>query len=309
MLLVFAFLIIVGIAWWNYGNSPVNPKDTSQKIFVVEKGAGVRVVANTLKKEGLINDPIAFFILVKKEGKDSAIQAGDYRLSPSMSLQKILDSLSHGTLDIWVTIPEGMRADEIADTLQKKIPSYQDSWRESLNAQEGKLFPDTYLIPRDATIDTILSIFKSNFDKKIQDAGLTQGADLEKTLTIASLIEREALFEADRPLVSSVIHNRLKLGMKLDIDASVQYGLGKQQNGSWWKKDLTPSDLKTDSAYNLYTSPGLPPTPISNPGLSSINAALNPSSTNYLYYVSDKKGHLHFAETFPQHQQNIAKYL
>ncbi|MGE5042424.1 MAG: endolytic transglycosylase MltG [Candidatus Levyibacteriota bacterium] len=310
VLIVLVVLIIVGLGWWNHGNAPVNPQDKSEKVFVVEKGAGVRAVASNLKKEGLINDPIAFFILVKKEGKDNAIQAGDYKLSPSMNLQKILDSLSHGTVDIWVTIPEGMRADEIADALQKKIPSYEEVWRTELEAEEGKLFPDTYLIPRDATIETVLSIFKTNFDKKIREAGITpEDATLEKTLTIASLIEREALFDSDRMLVSSVIHNRLKIGMKLDIDASVQYGLGKQPNGSWWKKNLTPADLELDSPYNLYTSPGLPPTPISNPGLTSINAALNPSSTNYLYYVSDKKGHLHFAETFSQHQQNIAKYL
>ncbi len=307
---VVLILIVLTVAWWLHGNAPANALDKSQKVFVVERGEGVRAVGNSLKKEGLISDPTVFFILVKKEGKDNAIQAGDYKLSPSMNLSQIIDALSHGTMDIWVTIPEGMRADEIADILEKKIPSYDAAWRSQLRLHEGSLFPDTYLIPKDATIDSVLSILENNFQKKITETGLSSDSpNLEKTLTIASLIEREALFDDDRALVSSVIHNRLNIGMKLDIDASVQYALGKQPNGKWWKKDLTPQDLTIESSYNLYASPGLPPTPICNPGLSSIQAALSPSETDYLYYVSDKSGHLHFAKTFKEHQANITKYL
>jgi len=307
---VVLILIVLTVAWWLHGNAPANALDKSQKVFVVERGEGVRAVGNSLKKEGLISDPTVFFILVKKEGKDNAIQAGDYKLSPSMNLSQIIDALSHGTMDIWVTIPEGMRADEIADILEKKIPSYDASWRSQLRLHEGSLFPDTYLIPKDASIDSVLSILENNFQKKITETGLSSDSpNLEKTLTIASLIEREALFDDDRALVSSVIHNRLNIGMKLDIDASVQYALGKQPNGKWWKKDLTPQDLTIESSYNLYASPGLPPTPICNPGLSSIQAALSPSETDYLYYVSDKSGHLHFAKTFKEHQANITKYL
>lgn len=309
LLSVVVLLVIFGLAWWFHGNAPANSSDKSQKVFVVEKGEGIRAVGNSLKKEGLISDPTVFFIMVKKEGKDNAIQAGDYKLSPSMNLLQVIEALSHGTMDIWVTIPEGMRADEIADILQKKIPTYDESWRQELKTQEGMLFPDTYLIPKSATIDSVLSIFKNNFEKKMTEASLSSSSNLSEILTIASLIEREALFDQDRVTVSSVIHNRLKIGMKLDIDASVQYALGKQPNGKWWKKNLTPQDLQIDSPYNLYTSPGLPPTPICNPGLSSIEAALNPSSTNYIYYVSDKNGHLHFAETFKEHQANIIKYL
>ncbi len=307
---ILTLIVIFSYVWWVHGNAPANKQDTSQKVFVVERGEGVRAVANSLKKQGLISDPTVFFIMVKKEGKDNAIQAGDYKLSASMNLSQIIDALSHGIMDIWVTIPEGMRADEIADILEKKIPSYDKTWRQQLRLHEGTLFPDTYLIPKDATIDSVISILENNFEKKISEVSLTpNSANLQKTLIIASLIEREALFDDDRPLVSSVIHNRVDIGMKLDIDASVQYALGKQSNGKWWKKDLTPQDLQIKSPYNLYTSPGLPPTPICNPGLSSIKAAINPTETDYLYYVSDKAGNLHFAKTFKEHQSNIAKYI
>lgn len=309
VVILLVLLIGIGFLWWKHGELPVNSKDTSSKVFVVEKGAGVRAIANSLKTQGLIQDPIVFFLFVKKNGFDKNIQAGDYRLSPSMNLAKVVDSLSHGTLDIWVTIIEGKRAGEIADILQKNIPSYEESWRPLLVAQEGSLFPDTYLIPRDATIDTVLSILKNNFDKKIQEAGLLHDANLSRFLTIASFIEREALFDSDRTLVSSVIHNRLRIGMKLDIDASVQYALGKQPNGGWWKKNLTTEDLKIDSPYNTYKYSGLSPTAISNPGIAAIKAAINPSQTDYLYYISDKQGHIHAATTLQGHQSNINKYL
>lgn len=310
VIILFALFLFIGILWWKNGTSPVNKLDLAKKVFVVERGAGVRQIANELKQQGLIRDPIVFFLHVKKTGQDKKIQAGDYKLSPSMNLSQIVNELSFGTVDIWVTVQEGLRAEEIADILKKNIPSYDESWRAKLIANEGYLFPDTYLIPKTATIEQVLSIFKTNFDKKIEEAGInSSSASLPNVIKRASLIEREALFDSDRVLVSSVLDNRLRIGMKLDIDAAVQYALGKQPNGRWWKKSLTFEDIKFDSPYNTYTNPGLPPTPISNPGIASIKAAADPSQSDYLYYVSDSKGHLHFAETFKEHQANIRKYL
>lgn len=309
-LVAFILLVVIvflGFIWWNVGTRAVNSEDKSERVFVVEKGAGVRAIANKLKKQGLINDPVVFFLYVKKNGVDKNIQAGDYKLSPSMDLKKITDTLSHGTLDIWTTVPEGMRAEQIADILQEQIPTYEASWREELNAQEGYLFPDTYLIPRDATIDSIISIFKNNFDKKVSDADLSARTDLAKIIIIASMVEREALRDEEKPLIASVINNRLRQGMALDIDATLQYARGKV--GSKWWTVPTPADRQIDSLYNTYKYAGLPPGPISNPGIEAIKAAANPATSNYFFYIHDIKGNVHFAKTFEEHQRNINKYL
>ncbi|HVT00896.1 MAG TPA: endolytic transglycosylase MltG [Patescibacteria group bacterium] len=311
IVLVIVFLAIVaGFMYWSRGNSAVNKNDKSTKVFVIKKGETVRQIGNELKQEGLIKDPVTFFIYIKLNGQDKNIQAGDYRLSPSMNLAKLVDTLNHGILDHWVTIPEGLRADEIADLFAKNLPSYNESWRAKLEENEGYLFPDTYLIPSDADADQIISIMKNNFDKRIKDAGISAtGPELANAVIIASIIEKEAKFSEDFPIVSSVIHNRLEDGMNLQVDPSVAYALGKQSNGSYWKQELTYDDLKINSPYNTYANPGLPPTAISNPGIEAINAALNPATTDYLYYISDKEGHIHAAKTGEQHNANIKKYL
>ena len=312
IILLIVLLLSAGAAvlWWKNGNQAQYPTDKSSQIFVVARGNGVREIANSLKTKGLIKDPIVFFLQTKRLGLDKELEAGDFRLSPSMSLYDIIQNLTHGTLDIWVTIPEGLRTEEITDLLEKDIPSYKSGWRETLATREGYLFPDTYLIPRDADINLVMSLLTNNFTNKYTavNAG-NSGLSQKEIVTIASLVEREAKFAQDRPLVASVILNRLNIGMKLDIDATVQYALGyAPEEKKWWKKNLTSGDLKINSPYNTYRNAGLPPTPISNPGLSSILAVTNPSKTNYLFYISDKSGHLHFAKTIEEHNANIQKY-
>ncbi|MEK7551020.1 MAG: endolytic transglycosylase MltG [Patescibacteria group bacterium] len=308
LILVF---VIISVFWWQNGVLPVNSQNNSPKIFVVENGQGVREIANSLKKEGLIRDPVIFFLITKQTGLDKKIQAGDFRLNPSMNAYEIAESLTHGTLDIWVTIPEGYRAEEIADMLEEKMPNYDQSWRQTLNQNEGYLFPDTYLMPRDADVDTIISIFKNNFQTKYDSVKSLKTNNLpeSQTLILASLVEREARLEEDRPLVASVIYNRLSIGMKLDIDATLQYILGYQEDEKrWWKKGLTNEDKKINSPFNTYTNPSLPPRPISNPGLSAIKAALNPAETNYLYYITDQNGKNRYATSLEEHNANIEKY-
>lgn len=310
-ILVIAFLSL-GAIWWTNGTSSSSPSDKKTRIFVVGKGEGVRSVANRLKKEGLIKDPIVFFLLVNFVlNIDEKIQAGDHRISPSMKAEDIGKSLTKSTNDVWITIQEGLRADEIADILQREIRTYNKSWRETLNANEGFLFPDTYLIPKNASLNIVLSILENNFDNKYSSIPNLDNTKLSKKeiVTVASLIEREAKFAQDRELVASVIFNRLGNGLKLDIDATVQYVLGYQDDEKdWWKKNLTLDDLKVDSAYNTYKNAGLPPGPISNPGLAALSATVNPASTSYLYYISDKKGKNHYAETLEEHNANIKKY-
>lgn len=311
LVIVLLTLGIVALFWWQNGLLAANASDKSPKIFVVQKGQGVREIANSLKKEGLIRDSIVFFLLVKQQGLDKQIQAGDFRLNPSMNAQEVANNLTHGTLDIWVTIPEGLRAEEIADILKAKIPSFKDSWRETLDANEGYLFPDTYLIPRDATVDLVVSLLKNNFDRKFEQLKATKKVNLTDAdaIKIASIIEREAIFDEDRPLVASVFMNRLQIGMPLGSDPTVMYAIGyDKQTKSWWKKDLTVDDLAINSPYNTRKVVGLPPTPISNPGVNAIEAALNPSNTDYLYFYSDSKGHLHFGKTLKDHEANIKKY-
>lgn len=310
LIVLIIVIIAAGALWWKNGVAPANISDNTSQIFVVSKGEGVREIASSLKKKGLIKDPIIFFILTKRMGLDKEIQAGDFRLNPSMDMYTVIQILRHGTLDIWTTIPEGLRATEIAQILKDKMPTYQDSWASELKKNEGYLFPDTYLIPRDTNINMIIAMFKNNFDKKYSTLD-TSKTILSQTeiITIASLIEREARRDEDRSLVASVIINRLKLGMKLDIDATIQYAIGYQDDQKkWWKKSLTASDKLINSPYNTYKVAGLPPTPISNPGLSSIQAAINPAKTPYLYYMTDKNGVNRYSEDLEGHNANIQKY-
>ncbi len=310
--LILPFIIIfIGIFfWWTNAVAPVNKSDTHKEIFVIVKGAGIKAIAKNLKEQKLIKDETAFYVLVKKLGIENKIQAGSFRLSPSQSSEQIAQALTKGSLDVWVTIPEGKRAEEIADLLEKNIPSYKSEWRGQLIANEGYLFPDTYLFPIDSSIESILSIMKSNFTHRYatlsnNKANMTQN----ELVTIASLIEREAKHDTDRPLIASVIYNRLDNGMPLQIDATIQYILGYQPSEqSWWKRHLSLDDLSISSAYNTYKNTGLPPTPIANPGIKSLEAAMNPANTDYLFYITDKNGTNHYAKTNTEHEKNIEKY-
>lgn len=303
-------ILVVAFAWWKNGTSPANSKDNSAKIFIVEPGQGVRAIAKNLKDEGLIKDQIAFFLLTKQQGLDNKIQAGSFRLNPSMSAGEIANQLTKGTLDIWVTVPEGQRAGEIADTLEKLMPNYDEAWEAELEKNEGYLFPDTYLFPKDADVNTIITIMRNNFNSKFDSLDTSKtNLSQEQIVTVASLIEREARHDEDRPLVSSVINNRLDIGMKLDLDATLQYILGYQPSEKrWWKSGLTNADKQINSPYNTYRVAGLPPAPISNPGLSSLQAAINPADTPYFYYITDKNGVNRYAEDLDGHNENIEKY-
>ena len=309
---ILGFLFIVGFfIWWNHGTAAVDSNNKTQTVFVVKPGEGFREIANRLRNENLINSSVVFFLLTKKLGIDGQIEAGDFRLSPSMSAEEIAKILTHGTLDIWVTIPEGDRSDEVADILQNKLPNYQISWRKILDQNEGYLFPDTYLIARDATAQIIVAQMRNNFNTKYAVAGQNPTVKLSENdaVTLASITQREAITESDMKLVASVLENRLNIGMALGSDVTLEYALGYQpQEKSWWKKNLTVNDLALQTPYNTRLNAGLPPTPISNPGLTALSAVFHPTKSNYLYYISDKNGKLHFATTLEGHNANIQKY-
>lgn len=307
LLAVIIISVVAGFFWWTNGNAPVDKKNTETRVFVVPKGAAVRAIGNELKEEGLIRDPVIFFLYVKKNNLDTSIQAGSYKLSPSMTLEQIIKTMQTGSIDAWVTIPEGYRSEEVAEVLAQSVDSYDDSWIMSLKENEGFLFPDTYLIPRDADVDTVISIMRNNFNTKVVEAGIDPNdPEILDIVTMASLIEREAITDDEKPLIASVISNRLDEGMGLDIDATLQYITG--ENGSWWEVP-TGAERAIDSPYNTYRYAGLPPGPIANPGIEAIKAAVNPARTSYYYYIHDSSGENHFAETLEGHNRNIDEYL
>lgn len=313
---IFIFLIaavILGaLIWWNQAISPADKEDTANKVFIIKRGDDVRTIAKNLQNNGLIRDPIAFFLYVRFGGLQKNIQSGDFRLSPSQDLKSIASTLTHGTLDVWLTTLEGWRNEEIAILLAQKLNVPETEFLKY--AKEGYMFPDTYLVPKDATAGAVVNLFINNFNKKVKTGIINQvqqkGMALNDVVIVASMVEREARYDSDRPIVASIILNRLKLGMKLDVDATVQYALGYQSDGkTWWKKDLTLDDLSINSAYNTYKNNGLPPAPVANPGLAAIIATINAPKTDYLYYISDKAGRIHPAKTIEEHNANIQKYL
>jgi UPF0755 protein len=314
----FSFLIVLLViifggfgAWWIHGLMPANASDTKTQTFEIFQGESVRQISNDLDAHGLIKDPIIFFLLVKQKNLGEKFQAGEFQLSPSMSAEKITEVLQVARDDIRITVPEGKRAEEVAEILKAHFSMYQDFWEQQLIAQNGYLFPDTYSFDKNVGITTIIATMEENFAKKYASISVGQKTKLTKTqiVVIASIVEREAKYTVDRPLIASVILNRLSSNMPLQVDATVQYALGFQSDqNSWWKNDLTDYDLQVNSPYNTYTNTGLPPGPISNPGVQSLQAVINAPQTNYLFYVTDKSGHTHYEATYAEQQADIAKY-
>lgn len=315
-LLVFAILLIVfaggGYIWWREAVSPANPEDKANRSFVVQSGEGIRSIATRLKNEGIIKDQIGFFILVKLLKLDSNLQAGDFRLNPAQSAREVVEQLTHGTEDIWVTILEGWRNEETALLLAKELSIPESEYLKF--AREGYMFPDTYLLPKEASAAGVVKIFEDNFNKRVDARILngfqTQGLSLAKAVVLASIVEREGNSATDRPLIAGVLLKRLKNDWPLQADATIQYVLGYQAvDKTWWKKALTDADKEIKSPFNTYSDTGLPPTPICNPGLMSLSAVAFPQESDYWYYLHDLEGKVHFARTLEEHNANIEQYL
>ncbi len=314
--IVLFFVLVVGAwigwLWWNDSVSAVNSNDTIPILFVVNRGDGVKTIAANLAQQNLIRSPIGFYLLIKLLGIERDLQAGDFRLTRAMDARTIAMELTHGMVDIWVTTLEGWRSEEVANKLAKELDVPEQEFLKYV--REGYMFPDTYLIPRDATPAAIAAIFTDNFDKKITDqmrANVKKtGLTLEQAIIMASIVEREGKTDEDRPVIAGILIKRLKNDWPLQADATIQYALGYQAGEkTWWKKNLTSADKGVRSPYNTYLYPGLPPAPIGNPGLAAINAVIYPKETNYWYYLHDPSGGVHYAETIDGHNANIAKYL
>jgi len=312
LIIIFLLISLISIVWWNQAIKPPDPTNSTSVNFIIARGESSRNVAERLQKQGLIRSSVAMFILARFGGLSENIQSGDFHLNPSMNLYTIAKELTHGTQDVWIVIPEGLRKEEISLKLAKELSIPESEFIKI--AKEGYMFPETYLVPKEATAGALVKLFLNTFNQKVSEKDKAVSNKLNLTfneiIIIASLIEREARLEQDIPLIASVILNRLRIGMKLDIDATVQYALGYQsKEKTWWKKDLTLEDLDVNSPYNTYKNNGLPPEPICNPGLSAINAVLNAPDTEYLFYVADKDGRSHFGKNIDEHNANIIRYL
>ena len=313
-LLVLPLVVIAGlIIWYREGLLPVDKNATTNEIFIIHPGEGVATIAKNLESEEFIRDRVVFYLVVKQLGIEKSIQAGDFRLNRSMSTTEIANELTHGTIDVWVTVIEGLRKEEIAEAVAKKIPI--STQRFDLLVEEGYLYPDTYLIPKEASEEVVTDLLKKTFNERVvplyEQSVMKNDYSLHEVLTLASLVEREARTPEDKRMVAGILLNRLELDMPLQIDATIQYALGYDEQGKrWWKEHLTDADLKLDSPYNTYLNPGLPPGPIANPGLDALRAVLDPQESDYLYYISGADGTtMYYAQDYETHQDNIERYL
>jgi len=272
-------------------------------------------MTGALESEHMIKNPWLFrlFVLGKK------IESGGYRFSNSMWMWQTASKATHSPDLLWVTINGCLRREQIGEMIGKKLGWDQtklDDWNTAYKTMqpeyiEGVYYPDTYLIPKDETGAQVATRFINHFNEmfaplsqKFQDANIKWVTALK----IASLIEREAAGTSDMPIISGIIWNRLDKKMLLQIDATLQYTHGKNENGSWWGS-INLAEKQSDSPYNSYMVKGLPPTPICSPGITSIEAVLNPEETDCLFYLHDHDGQIHCAVTYEEHKQNIEKYL
>lgn len=319
---IFTLVILVvlfGLSWYRANLQPVGAGSSDSIVFVVPKGQSVKTILKRLEEDRLIQSAKAAELFLYVSNKKDTLQAGSFRLSPGDSTPSVIEKLKHGTLDVWVTIPEGWRAEQIVDELVKTGYSLdmekEDLYRQ-FRAKEGYLFPDTYLFARTATSEQMIVKMTDTFDEKTSALAKNDERITNNDLILASLIEREAKHDEDRPLVASVLTNRLKIGMALQVDATLQFAKAiandelRMTNDEWnWWPQITANDKSIKSPYNTYLYVGLPPGPIANPGLKSIKAAMEPARTDYLYYLSEPDGTTHFAETLQEHNENIRKYL
>lgn len=313
---VLALLIASG-CYWFYKNSGAVSKTVKYDYFVVEKGTSASEVGTNLEKKGLIKSALAFKIYLQFTGQASNLQTGEFRLTPSYSLFQTVNALFSGPVQLWVTIPEGLRREEIAKKFAvalDKDGSFVTDFLEASKGKEGYLFPETYLFSREASASAIVQKMTDTFDTKTKGLKNNSGYTFKEALVMASLIERETKTVEERPIVAGILINRLKADWPLQIDASVQYAVSSSKckitndKCDWWPI-LTLNDLAMDSSYNTYKNTGFPPSPISNPGLSSIKAALSPEESSYWYYIHGTDGKIHYATTLAEHNLNIAKYL
>ena len=264
---------------------------------MIESGLSLSATAEKLEMEGIIKNGFGFKVLAKILNKSRRIKSGEYLFKDPVSVFGVISRITRGSFGfgtVRIFVPEGFASDDIANLFGKFKNFDKEEFLLKAKEFEGYLFPDTYLFLPSADADQIIKEMRDNFFKK--------AGNMERDIIIiASLIEKEVPKTEDRGLVSGVFWKRLEIGMPLQVDAVFPYITGRN--------NVTLDDYKIKSPYNTYLNKGLPPGPISNPGLDAIQSALNPKESPYLFYLSGKDGKTHFAETYEKHLANKEKYL
>lgn len=305
--------------FWHYAREPADPKGVTQ-VLEVKAGMGLKAVSEVLTQANVIKDPLKFSLLARYKGYAKRIRAGEYALSAAMSPLAILDIMESGKVYLHrVTIPEGYNMQQIAEAFQKAgladVQAFLDQARNkelagslgvAAETLEGYLFPETYYFPKNVTpkkiVSTMVQRFWSIFTPEFRARAEELQLSVHQVVTLASIIEKETGDPSERPLISSVFHNRLKKGMRLESDPTVIYGIDR------FNGNLTRKHLETHTPYNTYTIRGLPPGPIANPGLKAIEAALFPAKTDYLYFVAKKDRTHQFSTNLEDHNRAVRKY-
>lgn len=302
-----------------YATTPTD-MNSVETIVTVSRGQSLKQTADILHARGLINQPLKFRLLARLKGADKRIQAGEYILASNLPPANILEMMVSGKVRLYrFTVPEGSNLNQIADIIDAAGLVDRQAFLRSANdavlvegmgigvgSLEGYLFPDTYFFPKNADVAQILETMVSRLRSEISDVWIKRAAELGLTLheviTLASIIEKETGAPSERPLISSVFHNRLKKKMRLETDPTVIYGIED------FDGNLTRKHLETKTPYNTYRINGLPPGPIASPGRAAIEAALYPAQTGYLFFVSKKDGTHQFSTNLVDHNRAIRKY-
>ena len=286
-----------------------------------------RSIAERLRATGLIGEPNMFRDYLIYTDLDTTLQAGDYKLNPAMSIVDMARKMQDATPeDVTFVVLPGWRIEEIAASLPTSglditpddflaaaaAPHPGFDFLADAPSTECFLYPDTYIVPRVATVDQLMDIMLRNFSLHLtvdlREGFDRQGLSVYQAVTLASIVQREAMQEDEAPLIASVYLNRLKIGMKLDADPTVQYALGFNLiQQTWWTSPLSTQDLQVGSLYNTYVYADLPPTPIDSPALNALRAVASPADTSYYYFSArcDGSGYHQFSQTFEEHLQNL----
>ncbi len=276
----------------------------------ITPGMSVKAITKKLADAGVVQSDILLYLTIALYHDATDIKASTYIFDKPLDTKGIAAALTKGDFMsslLSFTHIEGESVEDTANRAAKVLTDFNSAeFIQNALPYEGKLFPDTYLIPKDFTAAQLQAKMLDTYEEKIAPLRAfiaTTNLTEYQVITLASIIEREANSPESMGYVAGILQNRLKKGMYLQVDASIEYILHKTL------AELTPEDLKIDSPYNTYTNPGLPPTPIGNPGLTAINAVINPTPSPYLFYITGSDGTFHYARTFEEHKLNIARYL
>ena len=282
----------------------------SDSIVVIARGASVPDITKQLSDSNVIKSPKFLQFALHISGTSARVQAGGYLFGEPQNLFTVAYRLvagDYGLPPVRITFPEGVTTRDIAEKAAEVLPFISSAEFISLGKQhEGYLFPDTYFFPPDATAESVIKAMRENFDVKMEPLMAdikASGHSISDIVIMASFVEKEARTDVNRRIIAGILWDRLEIGMPLQVDAVFGYIFDRDTYSPSF------SDLTTESPYNLYLHKGLPPGPIANPGLKSIQAVLHPTKTNYLYYLTGSDDLMHYATTYAGHQSNQRKYL